>query len=169
QLREPLRHLLVNAVDHGLEPPDVRTAKGKSPTGTVAIHIQRREDRVQVSVADDGGGIKWKLVEERAAELGLVIPDDPTPLLMRPDFSTRLVTDDFSGTGEGLSVVADVIERLHGGIQIESVPDEGTTVVLTPPDSLVIQNMGVVAVGGPVRGLQWAEVAGSTVPVDHAC
>jgi len=163
QLREPLRHLLVNAVDHGLEPPDVRTAKGKSPTGTVAIHIQRREDRVQVSVADDGGGIKWKLVEERAAELGLVIPDDPTPLLMRPDFSTRLVTDDFSGTGEGLSVVADVIERLHGGIQIESVPDEGTTVVLTLPVSLVIQNMVVVAVGDQFWGLPEASVVGSMV------
>jgi two-component system chemotaxis sensor kinase CheA len=163
QLREPLRHLLVNAVDHGLEPPDVRTAKGKSPTGTVSIHIQRRDDRVQISVADDGSGIKWKLVEERAAELGLVIPDDPTPLLMRPDFSTRLVSDDFSGTGEGLSVVADVIERLHGGIQIESIPDEGTTVVLTLPVSLVIQNMVVVAVGDQFWGLPEASVVGTIV------
>lgn len=163
QLREPLRHLLVNAVDHGLEPPDVRTSKGKSTTGTVSIHIQRRDDRVQISVADDGSGIKWKLVEERAAELGLVIPDDPTPLLMRPDFSTRLITDDFSGTGEGLSVVADVIERLHGGMLIETVPDEGTTVVLTLPVSLVIQNMVVVAVGDQFWGLPEASVVGSMV------
>jgi len=167
QLREPLRHLLVNAVDHGLEPPDARTAKGKSPTGTVSIHVQRRDDKVQISVADDGAGIKWKLVEERAAELGLVIPDDPTPLLMRPDFSTRLIKDDFSGTGEGLSVVADVIERLHGGIQIESVPDEGTTVVLTLPISLVIQNMVVVAVGDQFWGLPEASVVGTMVLNDE--
>lgn len=160
QLREPLRHLLVNAVDHGLEPPDVRTSKGKSATGLVSIHVQRRDDRIQISVSDDGAGIDWKMVENRAAELGLPVGDDPAPLLLRPDFSTRPTPDDFSGTGEGLSVVADIVERIHGGLQIESVPDEGTTVVLTLPISLVLQNMVVVAVGDQFWGLPEASVVG---------
>lgn len=160
QLREPLRHLLVNAVDHGLEPPDVRTSKGKSATGVVSIHLQRRDDRIQISVSDDGAGIGWKMVENRAAELGLPVGDDPAPLLLRPDFSTRPAPDDFSGTGEGLSVVADIVERIHGGLRIESVPDEGTTVVLTLPISLVLQNMVVVAVGDQFWGLPEASVVG---------
>jgi two-component system, chemotaxis family, sensor kinase CheA len=160
QLREPLRHLLVNAVDHGLEPADVRLSKGKSATGLVSLHAQRRDDRVQISVSDDGAGIDWKAVEARAAELGLDLGDDSTPLLLRPDFSTRAAPDDFSGTGEGLSVVADVVERIHGGLQIESVPDEGTTVVLTLPISLVLQNMVVVAVGDQFWGLPEASVVG---------
>lgn len=161
QLREPLRHLLVNAVDHGLEPPDVRTAHGKSATGTVTVHVQRRGDRVRISVSDDGAGINWKQVEIRAADMGLPITDDLTPALLRPDFSTRPVPDDFSGTGEGLSVVADMVERVHGGMQIESVPDEGTTVVLTLPVSLVLQNMVVVVVGDQFWGIPETSVVGS--------
>lgn len=160
QLREPLRHLLVNAVDHGLESPDVRLSKGKSATGLVSLHALRRDDRIQISVSDDGAGIDWKAVEARATELGIEVGDDPAPVLLRPDFSTRPAPDDFSGTGEGMSVVADVVERLHGGLQIESVPDEGTTVVLTLPISLVLQNMVVVAVGDQFWGLPEASVVG---------
>lgn len=160
QLREPLRHLVVNAVDHGLEPPDVRLSKGKSATGLVSLHAQRRDDRIQISVSDDGAGIDWKAVEARASELGLPIGDDLAPVLLRPDFSTRAAPDDFSGTGEGLSVVADVVDRIHGGLQVESVPEEGTTVVLTLPISLVLQNMVVVAVGDQFWGLPEASVVG---------
>jgi two-component system, chemotaxis family, sensor kinase CheA len=161
QLREPLRHLLVNAVDHGLESADVRTSKGKPATGTITVHVQRRDDRMQISVSDDGAGINWKMVEVRASEMGLPITEDLTPLLMRPDFSTRPIPDEFSGTGEGLSVVADVVERIHGGMQIESVPDEGTTIVLTLPVSLVLQNMVVVAVDDQFWGFPEASVLGS--------
>lgn len=168
QLREPLRHLLVNAVDHGLEPGDVRTSKGKSATGTVTVHVQRRDDRVQISVTDDGAGINWKQVESRAADLGITITDDLTPLLIRPDFSTRPDPDEFSGTGEGLSVVADVVERLHGGLQIDSVPDEGSTVVLTLPISLVLQNMVVVAIGDQFWGIPEAAVTGTMALTDPA-
>lgn len=161
QLREPLRHLLVNAVDHGLESPDVRTSKGKLATGIVRVQAQKRGDRLRISVSDDGAGVNWKAVEARAAELGIEVPEDMSPLLLRPDFSTRSVPDDFSGTGEGLSVVADVVERIHGGLQIESVPDEGTTIVLTLPISLVLQNMVVVAVDDQFWGLPEASVVAS--------
>lgn len=153
QLREPLRHLLVNAVDHGLETPQVRTSKGKSATGRVTIHARRQDDRLHLSVSDDGAGIDWEAVEKKAVALGLEVSDDLVPLLLRPDFSSRNSHDDFSGSGEGLSVVADMVARIHGGLEIESTPDHGTTVVLTLPISLVLQNVVVVAVGDEFWGV----------------
>ncbi len=153
QLREPLRHLVVNAVDHGLETPDVRRAKGKPATGTVAIHALLREDRVQISISDDGAGVDWDAVEGRAKELGLELNGELAPVLLKPEFSIRAVTDDFSGTGEGLSVVADAVERINGSMQIESVPDQGTTILLTLPVSLVLQNVVVVAVDDQFWGI----------------
>ncbi len=161
QLREPLRHLLVNAVDHGLETPDARQAKGKPATGTVAVRARLRDERVQISVSDDGAGVDWNAVRNRARERGLDVDGDLTPLLLRPEFSTRPGVDDFSGTGDGLSIVADVVERLHGGIQVESTPDEGTTILLTLPVSMVLQNMVVVAAGDQFWGLPEASVVSS--------
>ncbi|CAN5868713.1 hybrid sensor histidine kinase/response regulator [soil metagenome] len=161
QLREPLRHLLVNAVDHGLETPDVRLSKGKPATGTVAVRARLRDDRIQISVSDDGSGVDWNSVRSVARERGLDTDGDLTPLLLRPEFSTRTELDDFSGTGDGLSIVADVVERLHGGIQIESAPLEGTTVLLTLPLSMVLQNMVVVAAGDQFWGLPEASVVAS--------
>lgn len=158
QLREPLRHLIVNAVDHGLETPDVRRAKGKSTTGTVSVHALVRDDRVQISVADDGAGIDWDAVKDRAMILGLDNRGDVGPLLLKPEFSTRFEPGDFSGTGEGLTAVADAVERIHGSMQIESAPDKGTTVLLTLPVSLVLQNMVVVAAGDQFWGLPEASV-----------
>lgn len=158
QLREPLRHLVVNAVDHGVETPDVRRSKGKPATGTVSIHAMLREDRVQISISDDGAGVDWDAVVARAREMGLNTEGDVSPLLLKPDFSTRTEIDDFSGAGEGLSVVADAVERIHGSMQIESVADKGTTVLLTLPVSLVLQNMVVVAVGDQFWGIPEAAV-----------
>jgi two-component system chemotaxis sensor kinase CheA len=153
QLREPLRHLIVNAVDHGLETPDVRRSQGKPATGTVSIRALLREDRAQISITDDGAGVDWDAVEARAKVLGLEINGDIGPVLLKPEFSIRTLPDDFSGTGEGLSVVADAVERIHGSMQIESVPGQGTTVLLTLPVSLVLQNMVVVAAGDQFWGL----------------
>lgn len=164
QLREPLRHLIVNAVDHGLETPDIRVAKGKSATGTVSIHALLRDDRVQISIADDGAGIDWGAVKERADLLGIDASGDVGPLLLKPEFSTRSIPDDFSGTGEGLTAVADVVERIHGSMQIESVADRGTTVLLTLPVSLVLQNMVVVAVGDQFWGIPEPAVV-ATMPL----
>lgn len=166
QLREPLRHLVVNAVDHGLETPEVRRSKGKPATGMISVHTRLRDDRVQISIGDDGAGVDWKAVEERANQLGLDAAAGLRPLLMKPDFSTRVPPDDFSGSGEGLSVVADAVERLNGGMRIESVTDEGTTVLLTLPVSLVLQNMLVVAVGDQFWGLPEASVVASMTMAD---
>lgn len=166
QLREPLRHLLVNAVDHGIESPEERREAGKPSTGTVSVRARVVDDRVQISIADDGRGIDWDMVGIVARERGIDAGDDLTPVLLRPDFTTRDIRDDFSGGGEGLSIVADVVERLHGGLQVTSDPGRGTTVLLTLPISLVLQNMVVVAVGDQFWGLPEASVVASMALAD---
>src|SRR5690554_7004647 len=91
-IREPLRHLLVNAVDHGIEPPEERVAKGKPPTGTIRVTAEVQDHRVEISITDDGAGIDWDRVAEVADEKGIpVMPPDLSPVLFHQDRkSTRL-------------------------------------------------------------------------------
>jgi chemotaxis protein histidine kinase CheA len=167
-LREPLRHLLVNAVDHGLETPEERVSAGKSPTGVVRLTARREVERIVLSIADDGRGIDWTAVDEVARRRGLVTDDrDLTPFLFLPGFSTISSPHDFSGAGDGLATVAEVIERVNGGVRIETRSGEGTTVILTLPESLVLQNLLVVAVGDKFWGLPEAAVQAS-IPIGSA-
>jgi chemotaxis protein histidine kinase CheA len=164
-MREPLRHLLVNAVDHGLEPPDERIAAGKSATGVVNLLARRDGDRVTIVLSDDGRGVDWKAVSEGARRRGLVVDDSGlTSVLFQPGFTTIDTPHDFSGAGDGLSTVAEVLERMNGGIQFESQPGLGTTVTLTLPVSLVLQNVVVVADGDNFWGLPEAAVQASIMP-----
>jgi chemotaxis protein histidine kinase CheA/methylmalonyl-CoA mutase cobalamin-binding subunit len=161
-MREPLRHLLVNAVDHGLETPEERIAAGKSSTGVVSIAARREGDRMVISVSDDGRGVDWRLVSEAAAKRGLPGDvKDQTPYLFLPGFSTADAVRDFSGAGDGLATVAEMVERVNGGIRLETSPNEGTTVTVTLPVSLVLQSLLVVAVGDRFWGLPEAAVQAS--------
>jgi two-component system chemotaxis sensor kinase CheA len=164
-MREPLRHLLVNAVDHGLEPPEERVALGKSATGVVSLAAKRDGDKVVIAIADDGRGVDWKAVGEAARQRGLAAEgSDLTSLLFLPGFSTIDVAHDFSGAGDGLSTVAEALERVNGGLSMESRHGEGTTVTVTLPVSLVLQNVLVVANGDNYWGLPEAAVQASIVP-----
>jgi two-component system chemotaxis sensor kinase CheA len=164
-MREPLRHLLVNAVDHGLEPPDERLAVGKSGTGVVSLSARRDGDKVIISISDDGRGVDWKAVGEGARQRGIVTEgSDLTSVLFLPGFSTIDIAHDFSGAGDGLSTVAEALERVNGGLTLTSHPGEGTTVTITLPVSLVLQNVLVVANGDNYWGLPEAAVQASIVP-----
>ncbi len=164
-MREPLRHLLVNAVDHGLEPPEERVALGKSATGVVALLARRDGDKVVITIADDGRGVDWKAVGEVARQRGLVSDGaDLTSFLFLPGFSTVDEAHDFSGAGDGLSTVAEALERVNGGITMASHPREGTIVTITLPVSLVLQNVLVVANGDNYWGLPEAAVQASILP-----
>ena len=167
-LREPLRHLLVNAVDHGIEAPVQRSAAGKSPTGTVSLHAQIVGNRLVVTVADDGQGIDWQEVAVAAAASGRSTDDlDISAHLFAPGFSTVITANDFSGDGMGLAAVAEVVERLNGGIRLESKPGQGTTVVVTVPASLALQNVLLVKSCGQKWGLPDTAVL-AHFPVAHA-
>ena len=164
-LREPLRHLLVNAVDHGIEGGADRIAAGKMATGVVRIAARVVDEGVEVSVSDDGAGINWDLVAEQAVQNDL--PFDLTPLLFQPGFSTNEATDDFSGSGEGLAAARDSVERVHGAVHIESVRGQGTTVTMTLPMSMVLQNVVVVAAGDQFWGFPEAAVE-AAMPLSKA-
>lgn len=167
-IREPLRHLLVNAVDHGIEAPKARVAAGKPATGTVSISAEMFEDQIEVTVSDDGGGVDWDRVAEIANDKGLpVIPQDLTPLLFHPGFTTASEETDFSGDGEGLSAAAAAVEQISGAVHLSSKPGEGTSVSLALPVSMVLQNVVVVALGNHFWGLPEASVE-AAMPLSKA-
>ncbi|MCZ6518769.1 MAG: response regulator [Actinobacteria bacterium] len=161
-IREPLRHLLVNAVDHGIEAPQVRIAAGKTPTATVAIGATAIAEGVEIYVSDDGAGIDWDRVAEVGNESGLTVtPPDLSPLLFHPGFSTVKEITDFSGSGDGLSEALLAVERVNGALHIESAKGKGTLVTMTLPLSMVLQNVVVVALGDQFWGLPEAAVEAS--------
>ncbi len=158
-IRDPLRHLLVNAVDHGIEPPTERVALGKAATGTIRVHAEKFEERIEVTVSDDGAGIDWDRVAEVANASGLpVIPPDLSPVLFHPGFTTIEEATDFSGTGDGLPESLAAAEQVSGAVHVESSPGQGTAVTLTLPLSMVLQNVVVVALGDEFWGLPEAAV-----------
>ena len=158
-IRDPLRHLLVNAVDHGIELPDVRVAAGKQATGTIHVHAEVIDDRVEVSVSDDGSGVDWDRVAEVAQEQGLaMVPPDFAPVLFHPGMSTSTTVTDFSGEGDGLPEALEAAQQVGGAVHIQSLAGHGTRVTMTLPLSMVLQNVVVVAVGDEFWGLPEAAV-----------
>ncbi|MDH4116227.1 MAG: response regulator [Acidimicrobiia bacterium] len=164
-MREPLRHLIVNAVDHGLETEEERAAAGKPARGTVSLNARIEDDRLIVSVSDDGRGVDWEAVSNRARHEGL--PTSVSELrshLLRSGFTTEPVVSDFSGTGEGLALLADAVDKVSGSVMITSEEGRGTTVMVDLPVSLVLQRIVTVASGSQVLGLAEAAVI-DTVPI----
>ena len=158
-IRDPLRHLLVNAVDHGIELPEVRVAAGKQATGTIHVHAEVIDERVEVSVSDDGSGVDWDRVAEVAQEQGLaMIPPDFAPVLFHPGMSTSTTVTDFSGEGDGLPEALEAAQQVGGAVHIQSLTRHGTRVTMTLQLSMVLQNVVVVAVGDQFWGLPEAAV-----------
>lgn len=161
-IREPLRHLLVNAVDHGIERAEVRIEKGKPATGVVTVAAKVVDERVEVSVSDDGAGVDWARVAEVARDKGLTVtPPDLSPLLFHPGFSTLEKATEFSGAGDGLPEAAESAAHVHGAVSLDSEGGKGTVVTLTLPLSMVLQNVVVVAEGDQFWGIPEAAVEAS--------
>jgi two-component system, chemotaxis family, sensor kinase CheA len=167
-LREPLRHLLVNAVDHGIETPAERIAVGKPATGTITVRAERTPERVEVSVIDDGAGIDWSRVADVARERGIpVTHPDISPVLFESGFTTLPEVAEFSGTGDGLAAAVAAVESANGAIHVASVRGTGTTVTLVLPLSMALQNVVVVASGDQFWGIPEAAVEAS-MPLSKA-
>lgn len=167
-LREPLRHLIVNAVDHGLEKEADRVAAGKEPVGVVRLKAAVEDDRLILAVSDDGRGIDWESVRARAVEKGL--PSSTSELrshLLRPGFTTADVVMDFSGTGEGLAILADAVDKVSGSVMIHSTDTGGTTVMMDVPVSLVLQRIVSVSAGDQVFGVSEAAIIDAVDTLDQ--
>jgi two-component system chemotaxis sensor kinase CheA len=161
RLRDPLVHVLRNAVDHGIEPPGEREAAGKPRTGTVELRARRERDRAVVEVADDGRGLDVGAIRRKAREAGLrseaeleaMADDDVYDLVFHPGFSTTEEVTDVSGRGVGMDVVHSTVSRLDGSVDVSSAPGEGTTVRLELPVSIAIVEVLFVRVGGHEYGI----------------
>jgi two-component system chemotaxis sensor kinase CheA len=146
-LRDPLLHLVRNAVDHGLEPPAEREAAGKPRRGTVTVRAVRRGPEILVSVADDGAGLDLRRLRERAGEPALG-DEDAADLIFRPGLSTSRAVTDISGRGVGLDVVRTGVEALRGRVEVASRRGHGTTFTVAVPLTLAVVPCVLVAAGG---------------------
>ena len=148
QLADPLLHIIRNAVDHGLESPQLRKQRGKDEQGTITLSFALVDDQISVNCADDGDGINTQKVLAVANEKALVDPDQPMSeqeahrLILIPGFSTRGEISQLSGRGIGMDVVYQQILRLQGTLDIASVSGQGTTFSLSmPSSSLMIRTL----------------------------
>lgn len=151
-LADPLTHMIRNAVDHGLEKPEDRVAKGKPAEGIVRLTAAHRSGRVVIEVADDGAGINRARVLEKATSRGLVPPDaqltesEIDNLLFLPGFSTASSVSNISGRGVGMDVVKRSIQALGGRISISSKPNHGSVFTMSLPLTLAVLDGIVVSV-----------------------
>jgi len=155
-IRDPLTHLIRNAVDHGIEPPEERRALDKPPRGTLRIHAYHEGGYVLIEVSDDGRGIDLVKVTRRAIERGLINQDEAARLSPRevaeliflPGFSTADAVSSVSGRGVGMDVVKTNVEAVGGAIDVDSEPGRGTRFRLRIPLTLaIIPALMVEAVG----------------------
>ncbi len=153
QLADPLTHLLRNALDHGIEPPDAREAAGKPRQGTIHLGAEHRGGRIAIEISDDGAGISRARVLAKARARGLVAADavltdeDVDQLIFLPGFSTAETVTDVSGRGVGMDVVKRNIQALGGRIAVESRTGHGSRFLLSLPLTLAILDGMAVAVG----------------------
>jgi len=155
-IRDPLTHILRNAIDHGIETPEHRIQAGKTAAGHLHLRAFHLAGRVQVEVSDDGAGINHERVRQRALERGLITPEEAAgmgerrlvKLVFVPGFSTAEKVTNFSGRGVGLDVVKTNIERIGGVVDLQSVAGRGTTVKIKIPLTLAILPALIVNSGG---------------------
>ncbi|MCX7432276.1 MAG: chemotaxis protein CheA [Planctomycetia bacterium] len=146
ELGDPLVHLVRNAIDHGIEPADVRLRRGKPEMATVRLAASHRGNSVIISISDDGGGIDVERIRDRAVARGLVSADQAATLsprelidfIWQPGFSTAAQVSNISGRGVGMDIVRTRIEALSGSIEIDSTLGVGSTFIIRLPLTLAI-------------------------------
>jgi two-component system chemotaxis sensor kinase CheA len=145
-IKDPLTHAVRNSLDHGIEPPDVRIAKGKDPEGTLRLRAYQESSHVVIEVSDDGAGIGVERVRNKAIERGLITAEraaqlgerELLQLIFLPGFSTAEAVTNVSGRGVGMDVVKTNVEKIGGKVEIESRPGQGITLRLRIPLTLAI-------------------------------
>jgi len=156
KIGDPLTHLVRNAMDHGIEPADVRIARGKPAHGTVALNAYHESGSIVIEVSDDGGGLKRERILAKGIERGLAEPGraysdkEIFNLIFEPGFSTAEQVTNLSGRGVGMDVVKRNIVALRGSVDIASSEGKGTTVTVRLPLTLAIINGFQVGVGKSV-------------------
>ena len=162
----PLEHILRNAVAHGIESPDVRVANEKPEGGKIRLLFQREGSDIIISIADDGAGLDYEAIRNKAIDNGLLAPnadvskDILQTLIMEPGFSTASEVSQISGRGVGMDVVNAAIKQMGGLIDIESESGQGTRFILSLPLTLSISRALMVSVADETFALPLLSVQG---------
>jgi two-component system chemotaxis sensor kinase CheA len=165
-LKDPLMHVLRNAVTHGIEPPDERKSVGKSPAGLVTLAIRAVGNRLTLEVEDDGRGVDLAHVSELAVRRGLLSRDEAAArsaaelsrLLFLPGFSTSRAVTELSGRGMGLSAVHEAVFRLQGEVVLRPREDVGTSLVIAVPLSISTHRLLLVTCRGQVLAVPFDSI-----------
>ncbi len=156
QLADPLLHILRNAVDHGIEMPDVRLAAKKPQVGTILLEFVRQGSSILVRIKDDGKGLDYSRIREKAIERGLITANaelnqnELARLTLLPGFSTRDAVSEISGRGVGMDVVVSRLTQLKGTVDLHSEVGDGCEVLLRLQASLVTQQSLLVDAAGQI-------------------
>ena len=144
-LSDPLMHLIRNAVDHGIETPDVRARSGKSTTGRITLEARNTGGDVVILITDDGQGLNRDVLIRKATEKGLnsrpdheITDKEAYQMIFLPGFSTNTEVTEYSGRGVGMDVVKRNIDKVGGSISLDSTPGEGMSVQIRIPLTLAI-------------------------------
>ncbi len=165
-LADPLVHLVRNAVDHGIESPDERSATGKPREGVVILKASQEGDHIQLSIQDDGKGMNPNVLRAKVVEKGLMDEESAARLddkecynlIFLPGFSTKNEISDVSGRGVGMDVVKTRISQMNGVVEIDSIEGKGSTIIIKVPLTLAIMPTLMVKLGGQAFALPLASV-----------
>lgn len=154
-IKDPLTHLVRNALDHGVETPDIRKQLGKPPTATISIHAYHEGGLVNIEISDDGAGIDVVRIKEKAIKDGIlsvhkaeeISKRDLINLIFRPGFSTASQITKISGRGVGMDVVKKNLDRIGGTVDIQTELNQGTTIKIRIPITLAIIPVLIVMLG----------------------
>jgi two-component system, chemotaxis family, sensor kinase CheA len=171
EIGDPLVHLIRNSLDHGIESPEVRRAKGKPEEGTVQLRAYHSGNYVFIEIEDDGAGINREKVLQKAISKGIVSPEQAhsltekqvNELILASGFSTADVISDVSGRGVGLDVVKSTIESLGGNISIESTPNVGSVFSIQLPLTLSIISVMLVEIEAEIYAIPLSSIIETSI------
>jgi two-component system chemotaxis sensor kinase CheA len=153
-IADPLMHIIRNAIDHGIEPPDERVAAGKSERGLIKISSYQKGNHVVIEVEDDGRGINLEKVKKKALERGIISASEvlsdreAIDLIFLPGFSTSEKVSEISGRGVGMDVVKSNIAAVSGMVDVESISGQGSRMIITLPITLAIIKALIISTAG---------------------
>ncbi|MYM23363.1 response regulator [Duganella sp. FT135W] len=159
RMAAPFEHLLRNAIAHGVEARDVRSAAGKNETGELLVQVAQEGNEVVIAFSDDGGGLDLERIKAKAISVGLLDQDEPATdaqiadLIFEPGFSTAEALTELSGRGVGMDVVQSEAQALGGRVDLHSVPGQGTRFTIRLPLTLAVTQVVVLAAGGKTYAL----------------
>jgi len=173
---DPLTHLVRNAVDHGIELPDIRQSAGKDPVGKIFLKAYHEAGQVNIEITDDGKGLDGQILTQKALEKGLISEDqakvmsdkERTNLIFLPGFSTAEKVTDVSGRGVGMDVVKTNLDKLGGIIDIDSELGKGSTIRIKLPLTLAIIPCQIVMTGNERYAIPQVNLEELLrIPADH--